>query len=238
MIDLTLIKKETFYFIAFITFTAYLLRGNTSEILLQIIILGGIAWVGYGYLETTKKAVEMTNKNTVDFIDKYSETRNEAYTEIFSIGKFPGTKFTYLHKNQILVDIILNLKSIQVFDFAKFSDLILLMNQYQKVYIYILLERYNFDNYFTTFVDIGEKIQELLYSLYFIAPTSKLRHTYGYVPYVSIEHSINRFTVLRRKMINVLESFGKKQLNLPYIQETLTKPSDAPFDPIKTRMLP
>ena len=238
MIDLTLIKAETFYFIAFISFTAYLLRGNATEILLQLIILAGIAWVGYGYLETTKKTVEMTNKNTVDFIDKYAETRNESYTEVFSINKFPGTKFSYLHKNQILVDIVVDLKAVQIFDFGKFSDLILLMNQYQKVYIYILLERYNFDNYFTTFVDIGEKILQQLHSFYIIMPTGKLKHQYDNVPYATIETSINRFMILRRKMIHVLESFGKKQLGIPHIQESLTKPSDSPFDPMKAIMLP
>jgi len=238
MLNLTLIKKDLAYFIVFCAFTSYLLRGSTTEILLQMIILAGIVYVGYKQLDDKSKLLEQTNLNTTQFINKFADLRNESNSEIYGIPVFPAKNFAYLHKNKILVEIVLNLRAMNMFDFGKYSDLILLMNQYQKVYIYLLVERYDFDTYFTTFIDIGEKILELLYAFYFVSPIQQLKHIYGYVPYITIEQSITRFTVLRRKMISVLESFGKKQLKIPYIQETLTKPSDSPFDPMKARMLP
>ena len=65
-----------------------------------------------------------------------------------------------------------------------------------------------------------------------------LKHTYNVIPYELIENNIQRFTVLRRKMIKILESFGKKQLGIEYTLENLPKSSDNQFNLIKTRTLP
>ena len=125
-----------------------------------------------------------------------------------------------------------------MFDRGKYGDLLVLMNQFQKTYIYILTERYYFDSYFKTFIDIGDQILELMYGMYFVMPSSAMKHVYDVIPYELIEKNIERFTVLKRKMIKILESFGKKQLGIQYIPENLPKPNDKIFDEIKTRTLP
>jgi hypothetical protein len=238
MLDLTLIKKDLFYLVFVFATFAYLLRGNTTEILLQIIILSGIAWVIYGYLQGRSNTAKDTIQDTFSHLDKIGAARAETNLDIFNIGAFPKKGFTYLHKNQVLMDIALDLALLKMFDRAKYGDFLVLMNQFQKTYIYILVERYYFESYFPTFLDLGDQILELMYSMYFVMPSSGLKHVYNVIPSVLIEENINRFTVLRRKMIQILESFGKKQLGVKYIPESLPKPNDKSFDPIKVRTLP
>jgi hypothetical protein len=238
MLDLTLIKGDLFPIIFGGATIAYLLHGNSTEILLQIIILGGIAWFAYGYLQERSDTAKKSIINTYSHFDKIGAGRAETNLDIFNIGAFPKKGFTYLQKNQVLIDIALDLALLKMFDRAKYGDFLVLMNQFQKTYIYILVERYYFESYFSTFLDIGDQILELMYSMYFVMPSSGLKHVYNVIPSALIEYNINRFTVLRRKMIEILESFGKKQLGVQYITESLPKPSDKPFDPIKVRMLP
>ena len=238
MLNLTLIKKDVFILLFFGATIAYLLRENTTEILLQIIILGGIAWVAYDYLVNKSNKIENTIQNQLKYLDNIGKERNETNLDINNIGKFPKKGFIYLQKNQILIDIAIDLSLLKMFDRAKFGDLLVLMNQYQKTYIYILSERYYFESYFPTFIDISDQILELLYSIYLVMPSSAMKHVYDVIPYELIENNIQRFTVLRRKMIKILESFGKKQLGVKYIPENLPKPNDKSFDEIKRRILP
>ena len=238
MIDITLIKNDVALTILFGATIAYLLRGNSTELLLQIIILGGLAWVSYGYLMSKSTKAKDTVKDTFGHLDKIGKDRKETNFEIFNIGTFPKKGFKYLQKNAILIEIVLDVALLKMFDKAKYGDLLVLMNQYQKTYIYILTERYYFQSYFPTFLDLGDKILEIMYEMYFALPSNTLKHTYGVVPFELIEKNIERFTVLRRKMITILESFAKKQLGVEYIQESLPKPNDNAFNEIKLRQLP
>ena len=238
MLNLTLIKKDIFIYLFFVATIAYLLKGNTTEILLQIIILAGLSWVLYGYLENKSTSIEKSIDDRYNYLDKIGKERTETNLEIYNISKFPKKGFIYLQKNQILIDIAIDLSLLKMFDRGKYGDLLVLMNQFQKTYIYILTERYYFDSYFKTFIDIGDQIAELLYGIYFVMPSSAMKHVYDVIPYELIEKNIERFTVLKRKMIKILESFGKKQLGIQYIPENLPKPNDKIFDEIKTRTLP
>jgi hypothetical protein len=238
MLDLTLIKQDVFVLLFFGATIAYLLRGNTTEILLQIIILAGIAWIAYGYLQNKSTATQNTIADSFSQLNKIGKERAETNLEINNISHFPKKGFIYLQKNQILMDIANDIALLKMFDRAKYGDLLVLMNQYQKTYIYILVERYYFESYYSTFIDLGDQILELMYSMYFVMPSSAMKHVYDVIPYELIEKNIERFTVLRRKMLKTLESFGKKQLGVKYIPESLPKPSDNSFDDIKTRLLP
>lgn len=235
-----LVQNDIFPVILFVATLAFLLKGNSSEALLQIIILGGISWVAYGYLQVKSDAVKDTVKDTYAHLEKAVADREETNLDIYNISKFPKKGLTYLQKNQIMVDIALDLALLKMFDRAKYGDMLVLMNQLQKTYIYILSERYYFESYFPTFMDIGDQILELMYGIYFVMPSSALRHVYNVIPYEIIEKNITRFTNLRRKMTEILESFGKKQLKVKYIPETIPKAGggNETFDEIKLRQLP
>ena len=142
MLNLTLIKKDIFIYLFFVATIAYLLKGNTTEILLQIIILAGLSWVLYGYLENKSTSIEKSIDDRYNYLDKIGKERTETNLEIYNISKFPKKGFIYLQKNQILIDIAIDLSLLKMFDRGKYGDLLVLMNQFQKTYIYILTERY------------------------------------------------------------------------------------------------
>ena len=238
MIDLMLVQDNVFPIILFVATLVFLLKGNSSETLLQIIILGGIVWVAYGYLQVKSDTAKDTIKDTYAHLDKIAAERAETNLDIYNIGRFPKKGLKYLQKNQIMIDIALDLALLKMFDRAKYGDMLVLMNQLQKTYIYILSERYYFQSYFPTFMDIGDQILELMYGIYFVMPSSAMKHVYNVIPYEIIEKNITRFTNLRRKMTEILESFGKKQLQIKYIPETIPKADDNSFDEIKLRQLP
>jgi hypothetical protein len=237
-IDLNLIKDDLFPIVFFSAVFAFFLKSKSTEILLQMIVMGGIAWVAYGYLQNKSDSIKNSLNDTYAKLDKISAQRKETNLDIYNISRFPKKGLQYLYKNQVLVDIVLDLALLKMFDRAKYGDMLILMNQYQKTYIYILTERYYFESYYPTFIDLGDQILELMYGIYFVMPSFPLKHVYNVVPYEIIENNINRFTVLRRKMIEILESFGKKQLGVKYIPESVPKPDDKSFDEIKLRQLP
>ena len=100
MLDLTLIKKDLFTIVFFCATIAYLLRGNTTEILLQIIILSGLAWISYGYLQSKSDTLKNTQHDVFAYLDKVGKERTETNLEIYNIPKFPKKGFIYLQKNQ------------------------------------------------------------------------------------------------------------------------------------------
>jgi hypothetical protein len=238
MIDLSLIKGQLATLLVFGTTIAYILNGKTTENLLQLIILGGIAWVMYGYLESQSENAKSTVNDAYAYIDKIGKTRKETYLDNYIIGSFPKKGLIFLQKNKTLMDIVIDLKIVHVYDVAGYTNLLVLMNMFQKVYINILIERYYFQSYFATFIDLGEQILEVLYGLYFTLPSNPIQHVYGLLPDALIEYNITRFTVLRRRMITVLESFGKKQLGIEYIPETLPKGNDQVFNSLNMKKLP
>ena len=85
MLNLTLIKKDLFIFIFFVATIAYLLRGNTTEILLQIIILGGLSWIIYGYLDNKSTSIEKTINDSYNYLNKIGKERSETNIEIYNI---------------------------------------------------------------------------------------------------------------------------------------------------------
>lgn len=237
-IDLTLIKGKLIVFILFGASLSYIINGKTTENLLQLIFLGGVAWVVYGYLETESDKAKETVNNTYGYFDKIGKTRKETNLDSFNVGSFPKKGFIYLQKNKVLMDIANELKIVHVYDSPGYSDMLVLMNMFQKVYVNILIERYYFQSYFDTFIDLGEQILETMYGMYLTMPSNPMKHVYGVLPDPLIEYNITRFTVLRRKMIHVLESFGKKQLGVEYIPETLPKGNDQIFNELKRNKLP
>jgi len=238
MVDLTIIKSSVFSVILFSATIAYILNGKTTENLLQIIILGGLGWILYGYLQTESNKASETIHDLYGYFDKIGKTRKETNVDIYNVKNFPKKGFIYLQKNKVLMDIASSLKIAHVYDSIKYADMLVLMNMFQKVYVNILIERYYFQSYFDTFIDLGEQILATMYGMYLTLPSSGLKHVYNVIPDALIEYNIMRFTVLRRKMIRVLESFGKKQLGVEYIPETLPKGNDQIFNELKRNKLP
>lgn len=132
--------------------------------------------------------------------------RNEAYTDKFSVGRFNRLRF--LPKNPALAAIAHDLRFVRVFDKARYADLLLYMEKFQKTYMYVLGDRYDLNSYTGTLIDLRDAIAETLYSLVFAIPAT-FKHTYGFLPYPVIQQNIETFQALSRKMLQVVENYAR-----------------------------
>ena len=111
------------------------------------------------------------------------------------------------------------------------------MNSYQKVYMYILAERYQCQSYIETFLDLRTNILEIMYQFYIVVPID-FKHIYGVSPYNEIKTSIHDFLKLSRTMIEVLENFCRLDLKNAYFPTTLPTPHDVFNKVVKAHILP
>jgi len=143
----------------------------------------------------------------------------------------------FMNKNEILVKIAKDLIFVKTFDQQKYQEMLVYMNQYQKVYMYILAERYPCKSYVPTFLDLRENILELLYQFYLVIPKN-FKHIYGVEPYKKIEENIETFLKLSRHMITVLENFCRLDLKEHYFPMTSPMPFDEVREKEKRNILP
>jgi hypothetical protein len=219
-----MLRDDIYMAIIVLSVMFYQLSGSKMNTLVSIIIITGFSYIYYSYYLSDKIAqegIKSSDQNTglqQEIID-----RKETNMEIYNIKNFNTLK--YVFNNGILIEIITNLRIIRMFDKGRYADLILLMEKYQKIYMYILGGRYDVKTYFDTFNDIGDKILELLYSLIFVIPES-LKHVYGLDTTKLIDENTERFTALRRKMTTILENYGHMEVGEKYLPETLPYPAN------------
>jgi hypothetical protein len=199
------------------------LSGAAGNSLLAMLVLGGGAYVGYregvwgggrgGAAGTGGAAEGATCSSAIaagapeGFASAIAD-RREANTERFSIGRFSRLRF--LPKNPALAAIARDLRFVRTFDKARYADLLLYMEKFQKTYMYILGDRYYLESYVGTLMDLRDSVAETLYSLVFAVPAS-FRHSYGLAPYPIIQRNIEEFQVLSRKMIKIVENFARSR---------------------------
>lgn len=179
----------------------YQLRCAETNTLLAIIIMAFLATASYFYY--VRYSSSPTSQLSQDI-----KGRKEAASSNFVVAKFPRD-LKFMSYNQSLQDIAKDVRFIRMFDKARLADLIVHMDKFQKIYMYILAGRYRPDSYISTFVDLRASILEILYSLIHIVPET-LKHTYGFQPYDVIQKNIDAFTSLSRKMMYVLQSYSRE----------------------------
>lgn len=151
---------------------------------------------------------------------------------------FPKKGFKYLQQNQTLVDIVQDIRVLRLLDQSKYSDILLVLNQLQKVYIYILAGRYDPYVYIPIFMDTRDAALELFYGMIFVMP-STFSHVYGIRPYDLMHSNIRRLTAATRTMADVLRSYAEKTAGTVHIPDVLHTPSPYDsFDPMRPLRLP
>jgi hypothetical protein len=220
-------KNQIFGLLLLGSILFYQLTHYNNEKLLAIIIIIVFGYFAYIYINNLKKDEINNNNNIKENINKESEKRNEIESEIFPIKKFPkNKKFKYLYNNTILVEIIDGISILRMFDRARYSDLIMYCDNLQKIYMYILADRYNPEIYIPIFIDLSDKISEILYSLIFVIP-DKLKHVYGVDPDKRMNEIIERFTALRMKMLNILKNYAYIEKEVKYLPDISFRPSNS-----------
>ena len=202
----------------------YLIANKNPSILLAIII---IIILGYYYLfKINNYNDNLINnyKNKIKLIETEFKNRKEVSTNDYIFKKFP-VEIKYLDQDSYLIDLLLNIKFIKIFDQAKWSDIILLFEKLMKVYIYMLGDRYDIRIYFKTFLHIRTTIIKELYSIFIIIP-QKLKYTYNLNPFEEIEKTIKEFIKYSRKMIIIIEKYAFNNKGIYYLEDTQFKPYD------------
>lgn len=196
--------------------------------MLLITLWAAAAWM---YLQYKNKLVDTQEKKENKIVEDEHEKRlvaPELVTTNYYVKSANKKGLTYLKRNETLLNIAKDLIFVKTFDQQKYQDLLIYMNHYQKVYMYILAERYPCQSYVPTFIDLRQNILELLYQMYIVVPKT-FKHIYGVHPYETIEKNIQLFLKLSRTMLEVLENFCRLDLKEHYFPET----NPSPFD--KTR---
>lgn len=234
------LKVEIFFFILLFSIVFYQFQHaelKTLVSLLLISIWGYALWMYLQYRakeESTKDAKELA---IVEEVHTEKLEHPEIATNNFSIKSAPKKGLVYMKENRTLMEIAKDLIFVKTFDQQKYQELLIYMNQYQKVYMYILAERYPCQSYVPTFLDARENILQTLYQLYLVIP-STFKHIYGVSPYQVIERNILTFTKLSRTMLQVLENFCRVDLKEYYFPMTQPVPYDVYKKEEKQNLLP
>jgi len=224
-----------YYYILLLALIFYLISYlNSSKLLsiiivILIIIVFSIYYYNYYYIKdisntsnTSEKLVESIKLPDNIIIDNKKNEINPIINESYYIKNY-NNKFKFLIQSTELMDIVKNIKFIKKFDKSKYNNLIVNMDNLMKIYIYILADRYYINEYLPIFEDIHNTILEILYSLIFVIP-DKIKHMYGFDPYIEIEKSTKDYIKHSKKMKTILEKYSIKEKNIHHINTNILKP--------------
>jgi len=214
-----------YYFAIFILVLFFFIISNkNTSILLSIIIIIIIGYYYFNNINIYNNNLKSNFTNKIKLIENEIKERKEINTNQYIFKIFP-TEIKYLDKDSYLIELLLNIKFIKIFDENKWRDLILLFEKFMKLYIFILADRYDINKYFQTFLNIRTLIIKELYSIFIIIP-QKLNYTYNLNPFEELEKTIIDFRKYSRKMIIIIEKYGFNKKNVYYLEDTQFRPYD------------
>jgi len=129
----------------------------------------------------------------------------------------------YLNNDKYMINLLFNIRFIKIFDSHKFSNIIVLFERLLKLYIFMLGDRYDMNDYFSTFMNTRTEIIKELYSAYLITPM-RLKYIYNINPYDEIKKTIEDFKKHTRSMIIILEKYAYQKKGIYYLDDTKYKP--------------
>jgi hypothetical protein len=211
-------KNSKYYLAIFIiALLFFILSKKNEKTLLSIII---IIIIGFYIF----KNIKTKNNNTVKILNNDIKNRKEINDTNFLLKEFPY-KLKYLVKDEKLMNIIMNIRFIKKFDIEKYTNIINYMDKFMKIYIYILIDRYEIKDYFGSLIDMRKTILEEFYSIFLIIPKN-LTYIYNINSYKEIYKSLDEFNLYSKNMINTVERYGKLEKNVSYLEDTYYTPYD------------
>ena len=212
------------YYIAILILAVifYMISNKNISILLSIIIIIIIGYYYFNKIYDYNKTVETNFNNKVNLIKNDIKEREVFNDNNYFLNKFPVV-IKYLRNDSYLIELLLNLRFIKVFDNAKYTSLIGSMEKLMKLYIFMMGDRYDISLYFSTFLSLRNTIIKDLYSIYIIVP-DKFIYIYKINPFDEIKRSIHDFMSHTRKMIITIQNYGYKNKGIKYLEDTKYKP--------------
>ncbi len=187
--------------------------------LVSIIIIIIIGYILIYAIYINDKNIKENDINSDKILDNNLKNLIQPNTDKFYISKIPKN-LKYLNKDDKLVKIIENISFIKKFNKSCYTNILINCDKMMKIYIYILSDRYHVDVYLPLILDLRNDILEYMYSLVLIIPI-KFKHTYGFDTYLEINKTIKNFIRYSRKMITIIERYGKIDKNIIYLQDTI-----------------
>lgn len=199
-----------------------MISDKNVSILLSIIIVIIIGYYYFNKIYDYNKTIETNFNNKVNLIKNDIKDRDIFNDKNYILNKFPVV-IKYLRNDTFLIELLLNLRFIKVFDNGKYTSLIGSMEKLMKLYIFMMGDRYDISLYFSTFISLRNSIIKDLYSIYIIIP-DKFIFIYKINPFDEIKKSINDFMTHTRKMIITIQNYAYKNKGIKYLEDTKYKP--------------
>lgn len=214
----------------------------TNHTLLAMVVMGGFVFLAWYYVkdrEATDTTASVKKLERMEADGRPSGRVETSYPGQRTLpASFPKKGFKFLRESQAFLAIVDDIRVLRLFDKARYSDILVLLDRLQKIYMYILAGRYDAGKYIGTFMDTRDAVLEQMYSWVFAVP-STFDHIYGIDPAQLIKRNIEQLTSTTRTMAQVLKSYAEKTADLPHIPDVaqLPAPHDT-FDPMNRLRLP
>jgi hypothetical protein len=218
MIKFNNIHYELYIIIILLAFAYFALTNFKIAHLLAIIIIIIIAIFIYYYLDNLSNNKDINVDYKENTLDNDIKDRDKIFNENYYLYKFPK-KIKYLKEDDMLVDIITNIRFTILFNKSRYTDIILNMEKLMKIYIYILADRYDANTYIPIFIDIRNNIIEMLYSMFLLVPNS-MKYTYNLNPHQELYKSIDDFILYSRELLETIEKYAVIHKKKVYIPDT------------------
>lgn len=212
-----------YYFAIFILALLFFIISNKNvSILLSIIIIIIIGYYYFTKINEYDEGIKTSFKNKLSKLNGDIKDKQSILDENYEINKFP-IELKYLNNDKFLIELILKIRFIKIFDDAKYTKILLLFENFMKIYIFMLADRYEINDYFSTFLQLRQTIIKELYGIYVVIPM-KLKYIYNVNSFETIKDNIQKFIKHSRKMILIIENYAFKHKGLYYLQDTKYKP--------------
>jgi hypothetical protein len=213
-------------------------RSNQQTVLSLILItMWAAALIGYvGYRYKLQRGINAKSLGSIT-ADVVARNMAPANSTSYFVKRFPKG-ITHLVRNEVLTKIAKDLYFTRVFDKGRYQDIVMLLEKFQRTYMYILGGRYEPVSYIPAMVDVSDLVLEHIYSLYIVVP-KQTKHMYGLDTHETLSQCIEQFTSLRRKMLDVVNKYKIKLLDVNFVDPSaqLPRAADAPFSPESARRL-
>lgn len=200
----------------------YQLKSRETAVLLAIGLVS--LWGYYVYQEWQKREGERASRDesSIEALTQIPPEYGQKALPLTPIDAqfLPKKNTRYLRHNPQLLSILKDLTFTKMFDKARYYHLVLLLDRFQKTYMYLLVQRYRMQEGVPIFYDLYEAILEQIYSMAVNVPV-ELKHTYGLTPHERIHAQIDHFKGLFGTMVAILRNYAELELKLPYFPEWL-----------------
>jgi hypothetical protein len=127
--------------------------------------------------------------------------------------------------NKIFLQIQDDMKYTKRYDIDKYNTLLVKLNKFMKVYIYILGERWEVELYMSTLIESRLEILEVFYSMYMILPKD-MKNVFGFNALDRLKDNIDLFHTTSLNMIHTCENFGKMGIKHKYLPDSRLLPAN------------